>query len=85
MTSWIDNLTDRQILAAWRRTYKAMSDEEFERILNGPLAHPLFIMRLNRLAIALKAVVEATGEAGAQALRDHVKEEPDQSDEGFPA
>jgi hypothetical protein len=48
-----------------------MSDDEFNGLINGPLAHPMFLMRLNRLAIALKTVVDATGEAGEKALRDH--------------
>ncbi len=48
-----------------------MSDEEFTKLLNGPLGHPFPLMRINRLAIALRVVVDSTGEAGEKALRDH--------------
>jgi len=51
-----------------------MTDNEFNRLLNGPLAHPMIMMRLNRLSIALRVVVNATGEAGEKALRDHCAE-----------
>lgn len=51
-----------------------MTDKEFNQLLNGPLSHPLILMRLNRLSIALRVVVKATGEAGAKALRDHCAE-----------
>jgi len=51
-----------------------MSDDEFNRLLNGPLAHPLVLMRLNLLSIALRVVVKATGEAGERALREHCAE-----------
>jgi hypothetical protein len=60
-----------------------MTNEEFNRLLNGPLAHPLALFRFNRLSIALRVVVEATGEAGEKALRDHCSERDkwDQSNE----
>lgn len=48
-----------------------MSDEEFNRLLNGPLAHPMIMFRLSRLSMALRAVMDATGEAGEKALREH--------------
>ena len=51
-----------------------MTDNEFNRLLNGPLSHPLPIMRLNRLMIALRVVVRETGKAGEKALRDHCAE-----------
>jgi hypothetical protein len=57
-----------------------MKSDEFNRLLNGPLAHPFVMMRLNRLSIALRVVVDATGEAGEKALRDHCAER-DQRDE----
>lgn len=47
-----------------------MSDEEFNALVNGPLSHPLPIFTLTRLALALRCVVESTGEAGANALRE---------------
>lgn len=48
-----------------------MDDEEFNKLLNGPLSHPLPIFAIQRLAIALRLVVEATGPEGARALRNH--------------
>jgi hypothetical protein len=48
-----------------------MSDEEFNSLINGSLAHPFPMFAISRLILALKDVIEATGEAGAQALRDH--------------
>jgi len=63
-----------------------MSTEEFNQLLNGPLSHPLPMMTLSRLALALHCVVDATGEAGANALRAHcrAREEKDQRDNGEP-
>lgn len=51
-----------------------MTSERFNALLNGPLAHPFIPMRLNRLAIALRVVVDATGEAGEKALEAHCQE-----------
>jgi len=51
-----------------------VSDTEFNILLNGPLGHPFPLMRMNRLAIALRVVVNATGEAGEKALRAHCEE-----------
>jgi hypothetical protein len=48
-----------------------VSDHEFNKLVNGPLSHPLVLFRLTRLSTALRAVVEATGAAGEKALRDH--------------
>ena len=48
-----------------------MSDKEFNALLNGPLHHPMPNFLIIRLAMALRAVVEATGEAGEKALREH--------------
>jgi hypothetical protein len=48
-----------------------MTDERFNELLNGPLAHPLVPFTITRLALALRSVVEATGEAGERALEDH--------------
>jgi len=50
-----------------------VSSEEFNAFLNGPLSHPMPMMRLNRLAIALRCVVDDTGEAGEKALREHCR------------
>jgi len=50
---------------------EAMSTEEFNRLLNGPLSHPLVPFTITRLSLALAAVVEATGKRGAEALRSH--------------
>jgi hypothetical protein len=48
-----------------------MTDKRFSELLDGPLSHPIVVFRIMRLAIALKAVVDATGEAGAAALESH--------------
>lgn len=48
-----------------------MSDDHFNALLNGPLAHPMIMFRITRLSLALRAVVDATGEAGEKALLDH--------------
>ncbi len=48
-----------------------MTDKEFNGLINGPLSHPLVLLRLNRLMIALRVVLKATGEAGDKALREH--------------
>jgi hypothetical protein len=45
-----------------------MTDDRFNEILNGPLAHPMFMMQFNRVVNALRTVVEETGPAGAAAL-----------------
>ncbi len=48
-----------------------MSTERFNELLNGPLSHLLPMMVMTRLALALWAVVEATGEAGERALEGY--------------
>jgi hypothetical protein len=48
-----------------------MIDERFNQLLNGPLAHPLIPFTISRLSLALRSVVEATGEAGERALEEH--------------
>ncbi len=50
-----------------------MSDEEFTKLVNGPLHHPLAMFCITRLALALRCVVDATGEDGAQALRAYCR------------
>jgi len=44
--------------------------ERFNVLLHGPLNHRLDRFRAQRLALALQAVVDATGPAGAAALED---------------
>jgi hypothetical protein len=51
-----------------------MTEERFNELLNGPLSHPLPMFAITRLALALHAVVEATGEAGEAALETHCAE-----------
>jgi hypothetical protein len=51
-----------------------MTNERFNELLNGPLSHPILMFHINRLALALRDVVEACGEAGAQALEEHCRE-----------
>jgi len=64
-----------------------MTDERFNELVNGPLNHPLFPFRFTRLLLALKAVIDATGEAGEQAFEEHcrLRQEEDDRDglEGF--
>lgn len=48
-----------------------VTNERFNELLNGPLHHPLPMFAITRLAIALRAVVEATGDAGSRALERH--------------
>lgn len=51
-----------------------MTNERFNELLNGPLGHPMPMFRITRLALALRAVLDATGEAGEQALEAHCRE-----------
>jgi hypothetical protein len=48
-----------------------MTDQRFTDLLNGPLSHPLPQFTMTRLAIALRVVVDAPGEAGEKALEEH--------------
>ena len=48
-----------------------VTDQRFNQLVNGPLFHPIVLMMLNRLMIALRVVVEATGAAGDRALEAH--------------
>jgi hypothetical protein len=48
-----------------------MTSERFNQLLNGPLHHPMVPFAITRLALALRAVVEATGKAGEDALERH--------------
>lgn len=57
-----------------------MTDERFNELVNGPLSHPLPMFSLTRLVIALRAVVEATGEAGVQALEAHCRQRQERDD-----
>lgn len=51
-----------------------LTDEEFNAMLNGPLHHPFPMFSMSRVVLALRAVVDATGEKGAQALRAHCRQ-----------
>ena len=48
-----------------------MTDQRFNELLRGPLHHPMIPFAISRLALALRAVVDATGPAGEKALEDH--------------
>jgi hypothetical protein len=48
--------------------------ERFNELLNGPLGHPLPIFAITRLALALRAVVDATGDAGERALEEYCRD-----------
>ncbi len=58
-----------------------MTNERFNEILNGPLSHPLLHMAMNRLALALRVVVEETGAAGDAALEKIASEYTDKDGE----
>jgi hypothetical protein len=47
-----------------------MTVDRFNQLLAGPLFHPLPMFTTTRLALALKHVVDQTGEAGEKALED---------------
>jgi hypothetical protein len=51
-----------------------MTDERFNELMNGPLDHPLGVCRISRLLLALREVVEATGDKGEQALERYCAE-----------
>jgi hypothetical protein len=48
-----------------------MSHERFNELLAGPLHHPLPHFIVSRLVLALKHVVDATGDAGEKALEEY--------------
>lgn len=48
-----------------------IDDIEFNKLLNGPLMHPMPMFTIQRLAMALRVVVEAGGEPAAAALRSY--------------
>jgi len=48
-----------------------VTTERFNELLNGPLHHPLPMFAISRLALALHDVIEATGQAGEDALEKH--------------
>lgn len=45
-----------------------MTDERFNEIISGPLWHPISPLMVTRIAMALRAVLLATGNAGDAAL-----------------
>ena len=51
-----------------------MTDDEFNALLKGPLHHPIIMFCITRLTLALRAVVDATGKPGIEALRWHCRE-----------
>lgn len=57
-----------------------MTVERFNELLSGALSHPMPQFTMTRLALALKAVVDATGEAGERALEDHCRARQEQDD-----
>ena len=48
-----------------------MTHERFNELLAGPLRHPIPVFTISRLVLALKAVVDATGDAGEKALEEY--------------
>lgn len=51
-----------------------MTSERFNQLLNGPLSHPLPMMAITRLALALKIVLDAGGPEAEKALEEHCRE-----------
>lgn len=51
-----------------------MTDKRFEELVNGPLSHPMIPFKLTRLMLALRAVVEMTGQAGEDALEAYCRD-----------
>lgn len=60
-----------------------MTNERFNELLNGPLRHPMPMFCITRLAMALKTVVDATGEVGEKALLDYcdARDEKDEAND----
>jgi hypothetical protein len=48
-----------------------MTSERFNQLLAGPLSHSVVPLTITLLALALRAVVDATGEAGDRALEEY--------------
>lgn len=48
-----------------------MTNERFNELINGPLSHPFPPFVITRLVLALRDVVEKTGEVGDKALEEH--------------
>lgn len=61
-----------------------MTNERFNELLAGPLAHPMPMFVITRLSLALFAVVQATGDVGEKALEEHcaARERQDQENSG---
>ncbi len=57
-----------------------MQEEEFNNLLNGPMAHPFPMLMIGRLSMALFHVVNKTGGKGAQALREYCDERQTRDD-----
>lgn len=57
-----------------------MTNERFNALLAGPLSHQLPMFHFTRIVIALRTVVEATGEAGEKALEEYCRERQEQDD-----
>ncbi|HLJ82339.1 MAG TPA: hypothetical protein VKT52_12680 [Ktedonobacterales bacterium] len=59
-----------------------MTPERFNELVNGPLSHSVMPLMITRLALALYALVEQTGEAGERALEEicRQREEQDRRD-----
>jgi len=47
-----------------------MENGRLNELVNGPLAHPLITMRINRLVVALHTVVQECGEQADKALEE---------------
>ena len=57
-----------------------MTDERFNELLNGPLSHPFPMFAITRLPLALRFVIDATGEAGERALEQYCQARAEQDE-----
>jgi hypothetical protein len=57
-----------------------MKDERFHEIVNGPLHHPVPLLYISRLALALRHVVDKTGDAGERALEEYARYRQERDD-----
>lgn len=58
-----------------------MTNERFNELLEGPLNHPLVPLLITRLVLALRSVVEATGQGGDNALEEHCRQRQAQDEQ----
>jgi hypothetical protein len=77
-TQAADQMYQRVFLALREQSaegvFRTITDERFNQLVNGPLHHPMPMFSLMRMMMALRFVVDTTGEAGERALEEHCAE-----------